>query len=89
VSFRTGGIIPTAFITIGPSIATHGLLFSQLGKRIYSELKCSYVLVRSSEALNLKAFLKLAIRKGTDQPGNSDEDNEIQSSNVSSLEMDS
>jgi hypothetical protein len=54
--------IPTGLIVTGPSIALQELLFSQLAERLKFNAEVLVVVLRSSDATNLKAVLKKLIR---------------------------
>ena len=79
------GVLPVGFITVGPGISSHGLLFSQLGAQMQSNPKCSFVLLTAAEAINLKACLRLLIRKATNPAGGDVDDEELQIFQVSRL----
>jgi origin recognition complex subunit 3 len=69
------GRVPTGFILTGPNIASHSLLFKQLSTRLRTEVNGPTVVLRSSDALNLKAILKQLIRDATNQRvGDEDEE---------------
>lgn len=71
--------IPTGFIVTGPNIASQGLLFQQISSHLRSEIKGLVVVLRSSDAPNLKAVLKKIIRDATNQKNSFDEDDELSS----------
>ena len=59
----------------GPNISSHSLLFKQLSKRLETEIDGPNVILRSSDATNLKAVLKQLIRNATNQrSGHGDEE---------------
>jgi origin recognition complex subunit 3 len=72
---RLNARIPTGFIVTGPNISSHSLLFKQLSTRLKTEINGPNVVLKSSDASNLKAILKLLIRNATNQrPGDGDEE---------------
>jgi origin recognition complex subunit 3 len=67
--------VPTGFIVTGPNISSYSLLFKQLSSRLKTEINGPIVVLRSSDASNLKAVLKQLIRDVTHQkPGDYDEE---------------
>jgi origin recognition complex subunit 3 len=67
--------VPTGFIVTGPNISSHSLLFKQLSARLKTEINGPIVVLRSSDASNLKGVLKHLIRDATNQrPGDDDEE---------------
>ncbi|KAI9834735.1 MAG: hypothetical protein M1819_002820 [Sarea resinae] len=64
---KYGGKIPTGLIVAGPSIASHGMLFSQISRRIREESGAPIVTITSGQASNLKTILKNLIRSATNQ----------------------
>jgi|SRR5450432_129693 origin recognition complex subunit 3 len=77
--------IPTGLIVTGPNIASQELLFNQLAGRLRSDAHVPVVLLRSSDAPNLKTLLKKLIRDATNQKGGDDDDAQIMQTNVSSI----
>jgi origin recognition complex subunit 3 len=72
---RVAARVPTGFIVTGPNISSHSLLFKQLSTRLKTEINGPIVVLRSSDASNLKAALKQLIRDVTNQrPGDDDEE---------------
>jgi len=66
--------VPTGFIVTGPNISSQGLLFKQLSVHLKSEINGPVVTLRSGDASNLKALLKLLIRDATNQKSGIDDD---------------
>jgi origin recognition complex subunit 3 len=70
-----GAKVPTGFIVTGPNISSHSLLFKQLSARLGTEINGPIVVLRSSDASNLKSVLKQLIRDATNQKaGDGDEE---------------
>lgn len=69
------GSVPAGFIVTGPNISSHSLLFTQLSVRLKTEVNGPIVVLRSSDASNLKAILKQLLRNTTSQRAG-DEDEE-------------
>lgn len=62
------GKVPTALILVGPNIASHGPLFSQLATRIQTDDQVGPVVVLSSkDATNLKGVLRKLIKDATQE----------------------
>ncbi|KAI5786389.1 origin recognition complex subunit 3 N-terminus-domain-containing protein [Peziza echinospora] len=75
---RYDGKIPTAVILVGPNIASHGPLFSQLATRIqYDEKIGPVVELSSKDASNLKGVLKKLIRDATQEDQGLDDEDDV------------
>jgi hypothetical protein len=59
--------VPTGFIVTGPNISSQSPLFRQLSSRLRTEINGPAVVLRSSDASNLKAVLKQLIRDSITQ----------------------
>ena len=87
-SSRLRARVPTGFIVTGTSLSSHSLLFKQLSKRLKTEINGPNVILRSSDAPNLKAILKQLIRNATNQrSGNGDEEGLSSEQDVCNHEM--
>ena len=64
---RYGGRIPTGLVLAGPSIASHGALFQQMAAQVKTETAAVVVILRSTNANNLKTVLKNLIKDATGQ----------------------
>lgn len=69
--------IATGFIATGPNISSQELLFSQLAVHLKAKINGPVVILRSADALNLKAVLKQIIRDATSQKPGMDDDEEV------------
>jgi len=59
--------VPTGFIVTGPNISSQTPLFKQLSSRLRTQINGPTVVLRSSDASNLKGVLKQLIRESTNQ----------------------
>ena len=82
---RQDGKIPAGLVVTGPNIASHRLLFSQIATRIQSNPEDLFVHLASGENPNLKATLKVVIRKALNQLGDRDQEDEDQNAQVEIL----
>jgi hypothetical protein len=76
--------IPTGLIVTGPNIASQELLFDQLAESLQSYVHGPVVILRSSDASNLKTLLKKVIREATNQKEDNEDELQTTSKGVSS-----
>ncbi|KAE9381721.1 origin recognition complex subunit [Stipitochalara longipes BDJ] len=69
--------VPTGFIVTGPNISSQSPLFKQLSSRLKAEISGPTVVLRSSDASNLKAVLKQLIRDSTNRSLSRDDEEGI------------
>ena len=79
--------VPTGFIVTGPNISSQSPLFRQLSSRLRTEINGPAVVLRSSDASNLKGILKQLIRESTNQISGHDEEGFSTELDVSNLEL--
>jgi origin recognition complex subunit 3 len=74
-------------IVTGPNIASQELLFSQLAERLKSHIHGPVVILRSTDASNLKTLLKKVIRDATNQKEDEEDELQMTSKDVSALKL--